>query len=95
MDGLYEGRIAITVLNSIEHKAVKCQLEGERDLEIIVETMRTRFEHSGSIMGPLMKLNRNSHDVFYYTRISRPYGPLKILAPAGALLALLTDRLID
>ena len=60
MDGQDESRIAKTVLDSIEHKGVRRNLEGETYLDIIITTMRSRFEHSediiGSTINPLMRL---------------------------------------
>ena len=51
VEGLDESRVAMTVLNSIENKALKRQLEGERDLGVIIDTVRTRFEHNDDIIG--------------------------------------------
>ena len=51
VEGLDETRVAMTVLNSIENKALKRQLEGERDLGVIIETVRIRFEHNDDIIG--------------------------------------------
>ena len=60
VEGLDETRVALTVLNSIEHKPLKRALEGENDLGIIIEAVRLRFEHSDDIIGTcvnhLMKL---------------------------------------
>ena len=60
MDGQDESRIAKTVLDSIEHKGVRRNLEGETDLDIIISAMRSCFEHSediiGSTINPLMRL---------------------------------------
>ena len=60
MDGQDESRIAKTVLDSIEHKGVRRNLEGETDLDVIITTMRSRFKHSediiGSTINPLMRM---------------------------------------
>ena len=51
VEGLDEGRVARTVLKSIENKTLKRQLEGERDLDVIIETVRVPFEHNDDIIG--------------------------------------------
>ena len=61
MDGQDESRIAKTVLDNIEHKCVRRKQEGEKDLDVNITTMRSRFEHSediiGSTINPLMRMN--------------------------------------